>query len=106
MNIDPTECTRFSPQRARDITSTTIATTIWNNRVIDITVDSSHYDVGKNADPHVASYDCTGAISLNSSMQSNVPQPFGGLNKFTHLNVSFLNINFFYKILLIDRFYL
>lgn len=55
--------------------------------MIDITVDSSQY--GPNADPHVDSYDCTGAVSLNSSMQSNVPSPFGGMHKFTHLNVSF-----------------
>lgn len=38
-------------------------------------------------DPHVVSYDCTGAVSLNSSMQSNVPSPFGGMHKFTHLNM-------------------
>lgn len=40
-----------------------------------------------NSDPHVDSYDCTGAVSLNSSMQSNVPSPFGGMHKFTHLNM-------------------
>lgn len=87
VNIDPSESMRFSPQRARDISSTTISTNIWNQRVIDITVDSSRYDVKSDADPHVGSYDCTGAVSLNSSMQSNVPSPFGGMHNFTHLNM-------------------
>lgn len=87
INIDPTESHRFSPQRARDITSTAIATNIWNQRTIDITIDSTQYDIKSNADPHVDSYDCTGAVSLNSSMQSNVPSPFGGMHKFTHLNM-------------------
>lgn len=81
INIDPTESTRFSPQRARDITSTAIATNIWNR--VDITMDTTN----DHTDPHVSSYDCTGAVSLNSSMQSNVPSPFGGMHKFTHLNM-------------------
>lgn len=87
VNIDPSESMRFSPQRARDITSTAISTNIWNQRCIDITIDSSNYDVKSDTDPHVNSYDCTGAVSLNSSMQSNVPSPFGGMHKFTHLNM-------------------
>lgn len=87
VNIDPSESMRFSPQRARDITSNTIATNIWNARSFDITIDSSKYDVKSDADPHVGSYDCTGAVSLNSSMQSNVPSPFGGMHNYTHLNM-------------------
>lgn len=88
INIDPTESTRFSPQRARDISSTAIATNIWNNK-IDITLDNTNAmsRTSDIADPHVESYDCTGAVSLNSSMQSNVPSPFGGMHKFTHLNM-------------------
>lgn len=86
-NIDVAESMRFSPQRARDITSTTIATTIWNQRSIDITIDSSQFAEKSSTDPHVNSYDCSGAVSLNSSMQSNVPSPFGGMHKFTHLNM-------------------
>lgn len=78
LNIDPTESMRFSPQRARDITSNAIATNIWNTRSFDITIDSSKYGMKSNADPHVNSYDCTGAVSLNASMQSNVPSPFTG----------------------------
>lgn len=88
LNVDPSEATVFSPQRARDITSTVISTNVWNQRTIDITIDST-YDDAKltRSDPHVGSYDCQNAVSLNSSMQSNVPSPFGGMHKFTHLNM-------------------
>lgn len=85
INIDPTESTRFSPQRARDITSTAIATNIWNR--IDITMDASVAAPSSLPDPHIGSYDCTGAVSLSSSMQSNVPSPFSGSQSFTHLSM-------------------
>ncbi|XP_065088212.1 uncharacterized protein LOC135709755 isoform X2 [Ochlerotatus camptorhynchus] len=83
-NIDPAETTRFSPQRTRDINSTAILThqSSYVANHIDVTVDNS-----SNADPHVQSYDCRGTVSLNSAMQSNVPSPFGGMHKFTHLNM-------------------
>lgn len=87
LNVDPSEATVFSPQRARDITSTVISTNVWNQRTIDITIDSTHDDAKLTSDPHVGSYDCQNAVSLNSSMQSNVPSPFGGMHKFTHLNM-------------------
>lgn len=85
-NIDPAETTRFSPQRNRDISAHAILThqshaTI--EKPLDITVDNSP----TVTDPHVESYDCRGAVNLNSSMQSNVPSPFGGMHKFTHLNM-------------------
>lgn len=86
-NIDPTESHRFSPQRARDLSSSAISTNIWNQRIIDITIDSTQYDIKSNADPHVESYDCHGAVNLNSSMQSNVPCPLGGMHKYSHLNM-------------------
>lgn len=87
-NVDPAETTRFSPQRSRDINSSAILThqSSYVANHIDITVDKSN-DVTTGADPHVASYDCRGAVNLNSAMQSNVPSPFGGLHKFTHLNM-------------------
>lgn len=83
-NIDPTEMMKFSPQRSRDINAGAILT--HHSQVglpsrIDITVDNS------SEDSHVRSYDCSGAVSLNSSMQSNVPTPFGGMHKFSHLNM-------------------
>lgn len=84
INIDPAEMTKFSPQRSRDIMAGAIQThqsQVGYPSRIDITVDNSQ------ADSHVRSYDCSGAVSLNSSMQSNVPTPFGGMNKFTHLNM-------------------
>lgn len=84
LNIDPAELTKFSPQRSRDINSTAILThqsQLGLPSRIDITVDNS------NEDSHLRSYDCSGAVSLNSSMQSNVPTPFGGMHNFTHLNM-------------------
>lgn len=88
LNIDPTEATRFSPQRARDITSTVISSNMWNQRHIDITVDTTPRDTKSGFDPHVASYDCQNAVSLNSAMQSNVPSPFSGVNThYMHLNM-------------------
>ncbi|KAJ6647618.1 Protein FAM210B, mitochondrial [Pseudolycoriella hygida] len=82
VNIDPAEITKFSPHRYRDINAGVMlahhSQVGFPNR-IDITVDNSKEDLNL--------YDCTGAVSLNSSMQSNVPTPFGGMNKFTHLNM-------------------
>ncbi|XP_058819936.1 uncharacterized protein LOC131682474 [Topomyia yanbarensis] len=87
-NIDPAETTRFSPQRARDINSSAIIThqSSFVANHIDVTVDNSHASVNR-ADPHIQSYDCRGAVNLNSAMQSNVPSPFGGMHKFSHLNM-------------------
>lgn len=89
-NIDASETRRFSPLRSRDINATALLThqsfapPNATTGQIDVTVDMS---AGSAVDPHVQSYDCTGAVSLNSSMQSNVPSPFGGMHKFTHLNM-------------------
>ncbi|XP_039226521.1 uncharacterized protein LOC6539125 isoform X2 [Drosophila yakuba] len=90
INVDSAETSRFSPQRSRDISSTVINTQA-SISSIDITIDNSFHAVLSDSnicqDPHVQSYDCFGLISLNSAMQSNVPTPFGGLNKFSHLNM-------------------
>lgn len=87
LNIDLNESTRFSPQRHRDMNGHMLAAhqhqTTFDRQPIDITVDQST----AAADAHVGRYDCTGAVSLCSSMQSNVPSPFGGMHKFTHLNM-------------------
>ncbi|XP_044317414.1 uncharacterized protein LOC108043140 isoform X4 [Drosophila rhopaloa] len=86
-NVDAAETTRFSHQRSRDISSTVI-TAQASISTIDITIDNSLNAVQEVfQDPHVQSYDCFGFISLNSAMQSNVPTPFGGFNKFSHLNM-------------------
>ncbi|XP_037811489.1 uncharacterized protein LOC119603514 [Lucilia sericata] len=90
-NIDVAETTRFSPHRSREISSTVILSQNYqgiSSPKIDITTDNSFSNaVLDKQDPHVQSYDCFGAISLNSAMQSNVPSPFGGMHKFTHLNM-------------------
>lgn len=85
-NIDINESTRFSPQRHRDMNATILAAHSAHQTpqsAIDITVDQST----SAADAHIGRYDCTGAVSLCASMQSNVPSPFGGMHKFTHLNM-------------------
>lgn len=84
-NIDPAETIRFSPQRSRDVCGAAIS--LYRDQLsfqntIDITVDNS-----KASDPHIDSYDRGCVVSLNSCMQSNVPSPFGGMHKFSHLNM-------------------
>lgn len=91
-NIDPSESTRSSPQRSREISAAAIFSHGLNlAKTIDITVDNSHYSAppptATFSDPHLKSYDCNGAISMSSVMQTSVPDPFGGMHKFTHLNM-------------------
>lgn len=91
-NIDPSESTRFSPQRGREISAAAIGSHGLNlARTIDITVDNSNYSAptpsATFSDPHLRSYDCNGAVSMSSVMQTSVPNPFGGMHKFTHLNM-------------------
>uniref|UniRef100_A0A2M4A2D5 DUF1279 domain-containing protein n=1 Tax=Anopheles triannulatus TaxID=58253 RepID=A0A2M4A2D5_9DIPT len=88
-NIDTTETSRFSPLRSRDINASAMLThqSCGGSYPIDVTVDMSDASARVPIDPHVESYDCRGAVSLNSAMQSNVPSPFGGMHKFTHLNM-------------------
>ncbi|XP_030376944.1 uncharacterized protein LOC115625872 isoform X2 [Scaptodrosophila lebanonensis] len=87
-NVDAAELTqRFSAQRSRDITATVMSAQAPIS-TIDITTDNSlGAQSVSSQDAHVQSYDCFGAVSLNSAMQSNVPQPFGGMHKFSHLNM-------------------
>ncbi|KAM7352684.1 uncharacterized protein ACRADG_005114 isoform 2-T3 [Cochliomyia hominivorax] len=90
-NIDVAETTRFSPHRSREISATVILSQNYqgiSSPKIDITTDNSFSNENsEKRDPHVKLYDCYGAISLNSVMQSNVPTPFGGMHNFTHLNM-------------------
>lgn len=78
-NVDPNETIQFSQERSRDI----------NCHQMTLANDSSYIDVtcDNSADPHMASYDARGMVNLNCTMQSNVPEPFGGGYKFTHLNM-------------------
>lgn len=80
VDINAAEMGRFSPQRERDISGPVI------NSYYEKQQD--HYsgiDITVQADPHFNKYDCRGAVSLSSSMQSNVPSPFSGNH--THLNM-------------------
>lgn len=83
-NIDPNESNRFSTQRSRELNSSSMLTHhsnfVGGNKMdrLDITLDNS----SKPADPHVKFYDSHNAVSLNAVMQSNVPQPFGGLHNY------------------------
>ncbi|XP_034475248.1 uncharacterized protein LOC117782285 isoform X2 [Drosophila innubila] len=89
-NVDAAESTRFSPQRSRDMSDNIMVMSHAPISMIDITTDNSlSASQGANfvQDLHVQSYDCFGAVSLNAVMQSNVPTPFGGMHKFSHLNM-------------------
>lgn len=83
-NIEANESFGFSTQRARELNSSSILTHHSNfvgaNKMdkFDITLDNT----SKTQDPHVKFYDSHNAVSLNSVMQSNVPQPFGGLHNY------------------------
>ncbi|XP_026285617.1 uncharacterized protein LOC113211464 [Frankliniella occidentalis] len=78
-DINAIETGRFSPQRARDITGDVIFT-----QSSTIT-PSTKQDL--SADCFLQSYDCTGTVSLNSAMQSNVPDPYTSKGKSSHLNM-------------------
>lgn len=91
-NVDAAETTRFSPQRSRDMSDNIMVMSHAPISMIDITTDntlSAQQSGGTSfvQDLHVQSYDCFGAVSLNAVMQSNVPTPFGGMHKFSHLNM-------------------
>lgn len=78
ININEAEMGRFSPLRARDLSGPVINT--FNQKE-----EISRIDVTLQYDPYVNKYDSRGAVSLSSSMQSNVPSPFSGNH--TYLNM-------------------
>ncbi|KAF9414708.1 hypothetical protein HW555_007486 [Spodoptera exigua] len=79
VDINASEMGRFSPLRERDISGPVISS-CYKKRI-----DLGKIDITVQSDPHVNKYDCRGAVSLSSSMQSNVPSPFSGNH--THLNM-------------------
>lgn len=79
IDINAAEVGRFSPLRERDISAPVI------NSFYDKKQNFMSIDITTQADPHVNKYDCRGAVSLSSSMQSNVPSPFSGNH--THLGM-------------------
>uniref|UniRef100_A0A2H1WIW1 SFRICE_006073 n=1 Tax=Spodoptera frugiperda TaxID=7108 RepID=A0A2H1WIW1_SPOFR len=79
VDINASEVGRFSPLRERDISGPVISSCYKKQ------IDLGKIDITVQSDPHVNKYDCRGAVSLSSSMQSNVPSPFSGNH--THLNM-------------------
>lgn len=79
VDINASEMGRFSPLRERDISGPVISSCYKKQ------IDLGKIDITVQSDPHVNKYDCRGAVSLSSSMQSNVPSPFSGNH--THLNM-------------------
>ncbi|XP_015511011.1 uncharacterized protein LOC107217846 [Neodiprion lecontei] len=86
------ETGRFTPERARDITGPILfcqangPATCSNTRSEGLSLgDCTTQDNPEHS--YTDSYDCTGAVSLNGSMQSNVPQPFSSEGKSMHLNM-------------------
>lgn len=79
VDINSAETGRFSPSRERDISGPVI------NSYHEKHQKMSGIDITAQSDPYAHKYDCTGAVSLSSSMQSNVPSPFIGNH--THLGM-------------------
>lgn len=91
-NIDSAESINgFSPLRNRDITSSAISVHHSQMIGIDVTLDQMKPEIKTDAikfnDPHIESYDPQAACNLSSIMQSTVPEPFEGNNKFSHFNM-------------------
>lgn len=86
------ETGRFTPERARDITGPVLVHQI-NGPTHCTKSDFEGFSFAQSSaesqqnELYTESYDCTGAVSLNSSMQSNVPQPFSSEGKSMHLNM-------------------
>ncbi|KAK2577712.1 hypothetical protein KPH14_001069, partial [Odynerus spinipes] len=95
------ETGRFTPERARDIAtpiliygtnraasssgSNTTSFASFNDNKLAFNGQRNFPSV--QVDTHVDSYDCSGTVSLNGSMQSNVPKPFCSTGKSTHFNM-------------------
>ncbi|XP_008555503.1 uncharacterized protein LOC103576866 isoform X2 [Microplitis demolitor] len=81
------ETGRFTPERARDITAPVLSLMSGPNGASNRLNSSRTWGAFRCVDSHVASYDCFGAVSLNSSMQTMVPKPFCSVGKSTYLNM-------------------
>lgn len=79
--IASTEKLQFSPQRNRDISGSFLTSMSSEN------VEAKTQKNASVKDDRVASYDCSNAVNLSSSMQTNVPDPFKSKGKATHLNM-------------------
>lgn len=85
------ETGRFTPERTRDIAAPILL--YGKNNCTSFSLEQlikpkEHLSNLENCnDTHIDSYDCFGAVSLNGTMQSNVPKPFCSNGKSTHLNM-------------------
>ncbi|XP_029040643.1 uncharacterized protein LOC114874989 [Osmia bicornis bicornis] len=85
------ETGRFTPERARDISVPVLlyyksdCKSFNSEQPSKLAEPLNSSEVCK--DTHVDSYDCFGAVSLNGTMQSNVPKPYSSNGKSTHLNM-------------------
>lgn len=81
--IRSVEIGQFSPQRARDISGPVI----YSRDHDTFQIGNSHPVFARTFNQFLESYDCKGAVSLNSSMQSNVPNPFQWKGNCMYLNM-------------------
>ncbi|XP_066587209.1 uncharacterized protein [Prorops nasuta] len=81
------ETGRFTPERSRDIAAPTFLYSANGNGRCTNLQQTQHQNFTRVQDSHVDSYDCFGAVSLNGTMQSNVPTPFCSKGKSMHLNM-------------------
>ncbi|XP_029157782.1 uncharacterized protein LOC114930188 [Nylanderia fulva] len=81
-DIFANETGRFTPERVRDIA---LYAEKNGDGIISMANSSGFPKIRDNG--HVDSYDCFGAISLNGTMQSNVPKPFSSDGRSMHLNM-------------------
>lgn len=77
------EIGRFSPQRVRDLNGPVMISQTAHKAQLLFLIQKTD----TSFDPRVGSYDCQSAVNLNSSMQTNVPQPFSSKGKATHFNM-------------------
>lgn len=82
------EIGQFSPLRARDLTGPVLFSQS-NHFSSKSSVVYGREPVFflKTTDPFVENYDCHGAVNLNSSMQTNVPNPFQSKGNTMYLNM-------------------
>lgn len=80
IDINASEMSKFGPTRERDLSGPVI-----NYHFMKTGDNLSQIDITVQSDPYASKYDCQGAVSLSSSMQSNVPSPFSGNH--THLGM-------------------
>lgn len=81
-DIFANETGRFTPERVRDIA---LYTEKNDSAIMSMMNCSGFPKIRDNG--HMDSYDCFGAISLNSTMQTNVPKPFSSHGRSMHLNM-------------------